>query len=252
MSPRIPDNLRINADDFGLDPAISRAIFQAARDGLINSFSVVPFSETDQESQHLLAAACTLTGLHIGAHLTFVGVPLLTRPAHFSDGIPPADYRALVAAWAQGKVKPSAVRAEWSEQIALLQRRLGPARSIHHLDSHQHTHLLPGLWPVARALAQDHGIPNLRRPAEPTLRAWRKSFPLGAALQLLAFARPGAAHEAFAGVGTSMGFRAEAYAALARQIRAQPRRRFELMVHPGQDARGQRELDELERWLARL
>jgi predicted glycoside hydrolase/deacetylase ChbG (UPF0249 family) len=242
---RIPANLRVNADDFGLGPGVSRAILEAAREGLINSVSVVPFF--DAESLALFEELRALPGLRIGAHLTFIEVPLLTACASFPDRRPPADHRELLRALLQGKVHASDVHREWSAQLELLSGRLAPA-AISHLDSHQHVHLLPGLWGVARALQRQHHVPVLRRPHEPSRRAWLKDFPLGAGLQLLSLVRP--AEERFFGVGTSMAFRADVYAPLRREVACHPERSYELMVHPDEDARGAREMAELRRFLA--
>ena len=246
---RIPPNLRINADDFGLSAALSRAIAQAARDGLVNSISVVPFH--DDESLRLLEALAARPDVRVGAHLTFIEVPLLTRPARYPDGRPPATYRQFLTAYLGGKVSARDVAVEWAAQLDLLGSRLG-RKPIDHLDGHQHLHLLPALWRVARGLQRDYHVPVLRCPRERSLRAWLKDFPMGAGLQALALSRPGPVEERFFGVGTSMGFRAAAYAAEADLVRSHPERAYELMVHPGEDARGQRELEELARWLERL
>jgi predicted glycoside hydrolase/deacetylase ChbG (UPF0249 family) len=244
----IPANLRLNADDFGLDPSLSRAILDGARRGLVNSVSVVPFQ--DDDSARLLAELIALPGVRVGAHLTYIQVPFLTRPAGFPDGVPPPGYRDFLAAYARGRIRSAEVAAEWRAQIELLQQRAG--RPLSHIDGHQHLHLLPPLWRVARALQAEFGVELLRRPAEASRRAWLKDFPMGAGLQVLAISRPGPHSERFFGVGTSMSFRADAYRAMAAEIAAHPERRYELMVHPGEDPRGRRELDEVQRWLGYL
>jgi len=243
----IPANLRINADDFGLSPSISRAIVSAATRGLINSVSVVPFA--DEESAHLLRSLASMPGVRIGAHLTFLEVPLLTRPLAFTDGIPPASYREFLVAALSGRVHTQDVRQEWRAQLDLLASRIGADR-IHHLDSHQHIHVLPGLWSVARQLQRELAISVLRTPYERSHRPWLKQFPMGAGLQSLAWARARGASERFYGVGTSMAFTAERYLKLQRILARDSIGRYELMVHPDEDARGQRELGELSRWLA--
>jgi predicted glycoside hydrolase/deacetylase ChbG (UPF0249 family) len=243
----IPGNLRINADDFGLTPGASRAILKAAQEGLVNSVSVVPFH--DAATLELFARLREVPGLSIGAHLTFIEVPLLTACASFPDGLPPRDHRELLRAVLRGKVRPDDVRREWSAQLELLATRIAPRR-IGHLDSHQHIHLLPGFWGVARELAARFEVPLVRVPHEPSTRAWRKDFPLGAGLQVLSLTRALHARERFCGVGTSMAFRAEAYRGLLRQLAAHPSRAYELMVHPDEDERGRRELAELRRFLA--
>jgi len=243
---RIPPNLRINADDFGLSPSISRAIVSAASRGLINSVSVVPFD--DDESAHLLTLLASMPGVRIGAHLTFIEVPLLTRPPAFTDGIPPANYRTFLTTFLSGRVHIQDVRHEWSAQLDLLGSRIGAGR-IHHLDSHQHIHALPGLWSVAQTLQRELAIPVLRTPYERGHRPWLKQFPMGAGLQGLAWVRARGASEHFYGVGTSMAFSAQRYVKLQRTLARDHVGRYELMVHPDEDARGQRELDELSRWL---
>ena len=246
MTPRIPANLRINADDFGLSPSISRSIFRAAEEGLVNSTSVVPFR--DPESLGFLAALVDIPDFRIGAHLTFIEVPLLTRPASFPDGSPPLDYRAFLAALLRGRIHAADVRTEWKAQLDLLRQRLGTT-PLHHLDSHQHLHLLPNLWKITVELQRDYGITSVRRPYEGSLRAWLKSFPMGAGLQALAASRPGAVQERFVGAGTSMKFTAELHRRFAEEVIAQPHQPYELMVHVGEDERGQAEAHELRRWL---
>jgi predicted glycoside hydrolase/deacetylase ChbG (UPF0249 family) len=182
--------------------------------------------------------------VRIGAHLTFIEVPLLTECASFPDRRPPASHRELLRALLRGKVQRADVHREWSAQLELLARRLGPV-SISHLDSHQHVHLLPGLWGVARVLQRQYGVPVLRAPHEPSRRAWLKDFPLGAGLQLLSLARPG--QERFFGVGTSMAFRADVYAPMLSEVARHGERAYELMVHPDEDARGAQEMAELRR-----
>jgi predicted glycoside hydrolase/deacetylase ChbG (UPF0249 family) len=242
----IPANLRINADDFGLTPAISAAILAAAQEGLINSVSVVPFH--DGESRQLLQQLLALPQVRIGAHLTYIEIPLLTRPISFPDAVPPANYRRFLAAYLRGRIALDEVRTEWRAQLDLLRDRLG-ARPIHHLDGHQHLHHIPRLWQVARELQREYQVAVLRRSWEAGWRAWLKDFPMGAGLQALAWSRPGPSDEKFFGVGTSMRFTAAAYAPWAAEIAAHPDQRFELMVHPAADQRGQRELEELRRWL---
>lgn len=52
-----------------------------------------------------------------------------------------------------------AVRIEWETQI---QRFLSFGIPLEHLNSHQHVHLLPGLWKQAISLGRQYKIPHLR------------------------------------------------------------------------------------------
>ncbi len=244
----IPGNLRVNADDFGLSPSVSRAITAAAEAGLINSISVTPFSDAQTASR--LRAVAARPELRIGAHLTFLEVPFLTKPPGFSDG-PPSDYRAFLRAYLRGKIAPAAVYQEWRAQIQLLRERLG-GRTLSHLDSHQHVHVLPGLWVVGRRLQGEFSIPRLRVPWEGTGHAARKNFPFGLALQTLAWLRRHGADEHFFGVGASLHFTAAAFQSFAQRVAQNPQQNFELMIHPDENPRGQFELAELRRWLEML
>jgi predicted glycoside hydrolase/deacetylase ChbG (UPF0249 family) len=205
---------------------------------------VVPFK--DDESLRLLRQLGP--AVRIGAHLTYIEVPFLTRPAPFPDGAPPADYRSFLVAYLSGKIRPDEVLAEWRAQLDLLRARID--RPVSHLDGHQHLHIMPGLWRSTRILQREYGVELVRRPVEVSRRAWLKDFPMGAGLQALALSRTGPTAERFFGVGTSMGFSADLYRATAAEIARHPQRRYELMVHPAEDQRGRREVAELERFLA--
>jgi predicted glycoside hydrolase/deacetylase ChbG (UPF0249 family) len=153
--------LIVNADDYGLSPAVSAGILKAAR-GLVTSTTVLANLVTPLELTFLAQS-----GLAAGAHLNIsLGAPLsadyppelLTELGGFSKS------PALEADSWDDDLRRRAVRREWQAQIDKL---LASGIELDHLDSHHHVHLLEPLFPLAVELAREHGL-GLRVRAEQT------------------------------------------------------------------------------------
>jgi predicted glycoside hydrolase/deacetylase ChbG (UPF0249 family) len=216
----IPANLIINADDFGLDARVSMAIALCLDEGLINSFSVYPFSDPFHEGL-LRAMLRRHPSVKVGAHLAVTGPGLGEHPGHFRD---------FLSRYVTGKFPLPGLRSSWQAQVADLRRRIG--RNPDHLDSHQHLHVLPGLWGIALSLQSEFNVPRLRLPYEGLRRGLGHRIPFGAGLQALARMRAVRRPPAFLGFFTSTAFTLEANRAGLERVLAEPQRRFELMVHP--------------------
>jgi predicted glycoside hydrolase/deacetylase ChbG (UPF0249 family) len=148
--------LTVTADDFGLHPDINRGILECAREGVLGAVSVtVNGSAPDWPTAHEMRK----TGIRIGIHLSFVGEPWLT------DGRRIADWRLFaLSLLAGGRGFRRAVDLEARAQLKLMaDRGIVPD----HLDSHQHVHVLPGIWPSVRDLALEKGISRVRIPLAP-------------------------------------------------------------------------------------
>ena len=217
----IPGNLIINADDFGLHPRVSRAIAQCLDEGLINSFSVFPFADAFHE-ELFRSIVARHPGVQVGAHLAVVGPDLKEHPGHFRD---------FLLRYVTGRFPAAKVRELWRDQIRTLQARMG-GTALAHLDSHQHLHLLPGLWEVARSLQEEFGVPRLRIPYEGVARSAAYRFPFGLGLQTLARLRAGGESPAFLGFLTSTRFTLAANRGGLERVARKTGTRFELMVHP--------------------
>ncbi len=228
----IPGNLTINADDFGLDARVSAAIALCLDEGLINSFSVYPFQDAFH-ADLLRSILVRHPRAKVGAHLAVIDAALKDHPGHFRD---------FLARYLTGRMPPAKIRSLWRAQIETLGALLGGTDRIAHLDSHQHLHVLPGLWPEARSLQMEYGIPRLRVPYESLRRAVTYRFPFGLGLQALAFWRSCGAGKApvpgFLGFFTSTRFTLRENHAALERVRLQPWRGFELMVHPALPASG--------------
>lgn len=129
----------LNADDFGYDPAVSRGIEQAMRDGLVSSTTMMVNTPHSEE------AASRAKGLSIGLHLNLARWRSISRPSH-----------EFVEAQAHG-LDEAFVEAEALAQLDRLNALVG--RAATHIDVHKHLHTVPSvLGGLARA-AKARGLP---------------------------------------------------------------------------------------------
>jgi predicted glycoside hydrolase/deacetylase ChbG (UPF0249 family) len=220
-----PPNLLINADDFGIHPRVSLAIGRCLDEGLIDSFSALPFTDAFH-SDLLRDIVARHPGAKIGAHLSLPG------KVSGGKGDDPLHYRRVLADYFLGRIDPARVRADWEAHIRSLGSYLGGPERLAHLDGHQHVHILPGLWRAARSLQKQFAIPRLRVPYESLRRSLFHKFPFGAALQALALARRRSSDPRLLGFFTSTHFTVAGNMAGLREAVRRPEKAFELMVHP--------------------
>ena len=153
----------INADDFGFAPGVNRGIIEAHDAGTLSSASMMVNTPAFSEAVELAASRAAMLG--IGLHLNLLTgrplseVPTLADP-RTGEFYPLAKLarRALT-----GRVEPRDVRRECDAQLSAL-----AAHGIRatHLDSHRHTHALPGILPAVLASALAAGIRYVRRPVD--------------------------------------------------------------------------------------
>ena len=165
--------LVVNADDFGLSPAISRGILRAHREGAVTSTSLLGNVADLDGARALLAEA---PGLGVGVHLALTG----GAPVAPADQVPSllaapgsGTFRArghdFITAWARGRVAPEHVERELDAQVARI-RDAGIA--IDHLDTHHHLGFLPVVGRAVEAVARRHGIAGIRSAVERPTLAW--------------------------------------------------------------------------------
>lgn len=209
----------VNADDFGLHPDLNRAIADGVEAGRIQGLSV---STNGAAVDWELLRSLRDQGAHIGAHITWVDEPWLTGGGGISR-------LALVRRLATSPGSfGTLLRAEARAQVErLLAQGLPPA----HIDSHQHMHVLPGLWPIADSLAREFGIPRIRVPMAPSLAAARCN-PGGLILQSLSHARRRSRPDAWPCVGLARSGH-NTRAIIARELPLAREPIVELVAHPG-------------------
>ena len=220
--------LVIHADDFGFTPAVTRGIIEAADAGAVSSTSVMIGTPgwPDAES-HLRAGTPLDVGLHfnllIGHPLT-TGRTLTDRRTGAFVSLGTLVRRALT-----GRLDPTEVAAECQAQLDAL-RSTGVA--VTHIDSHRHTHPLPGIWRPVHEVARRAGIRFVRVPSEP----WRATGWLRGQANRIAVSastwRPGVQPAArFTGLTLTGAYDFE-HGVLRTLDRLDPGL-TELMVHPG-------------------
>lgn len=161
--------LIINADDFGIHPAVNEAVRKAATEGILTSTSLMAGGDAFNEAVKM---ARSMPSLGIGIHLTLVGgikpvlppseVPSLT----WDNGVFCHDYGKLIVRDLEGKISLSEVYAEWDAQI---QKIMNTGLPVTHMDGHQHMHMWPHFYPIARDLAKKYHISCMRVPDEDVL-----------------------------------------------------------------------------------
>ena len=161
--------LIINADDFGIHPAVNEAVHKAATEGILTSTSLMAGGDAFDEAVEM---ARSMPSLGIGIHLTLVGgikpvlppseVPSLT----WDNGVFCHDYGKLIVRDLEGKISLSEVYAEWDAQI---QKIMNTGLPVTHMDGHQHMHMWPHFYPIAKDLAKKYHISCMRVPDEDVL-----------------------------------------------------------------------------------
>ncbi|WP_337653382.1 ChbG/HpnK family deacetylase [Allisonella histaminiformans] len=161
--------LIINADDFGIHPAVNEAVRKAATEGILTSTSLMAGGDAFDEAVEM---ARSMPSLGIGIHLTLVGgikpvlppseVPSLT----WDNGVFCHDYGKIIVRDLEVKISLSEVYAEWDAQI---QKIMNTGLPVTHMDGHQHMHMWPHFYPIARDLAKKYHISCMRVPDEDVL-----------------------------------------------------------------------------------
>lgn len=151
--------LVINADDFGFTPDVNAGIIHAHRQGVLTATTLMANGDAFDDAVRLARETPTLD---IGCHLVLVqGGSLVTgRPF-------PETARQLLVALSRRQID---VYEELRAQVSkILAAGLRPT----HLDSHKHTHALPGVFRVVARIAHEFGIPYVRLPLDATL-SWAR------------------------------------------------------------------------------
>ncbi|QRG07459.1 ChbG/HpnK family deacetylase [Xanthobacter dioxanivorans] len=129
------------ADDYAIAPGVSLAIRQLVAGRCINATSVMTVFDGLAEEAAALKAAAEGTGASLGLHVTLTGTfaPLTSGMAG-PAGTFPALSPLLLAAMTR-RLDPKAVAAEVEAQFLAFAAAFG--HPPHHVDGHQHVHVLP-------------------------------------------------------------------------------------------------------------
>jgi len=196
--------LIINADDFGFTRDVNEGILHAHRQGILTATTLMA---TGPAFEHAVALAREDPGLDVGVHLVLVG----------AEGYPATPAR-LAAAVALGRIR---IHDQLAKQV---QKILDAGIRPTHLDTHKHSHMLPPVLDAVARIAQEFGIPWVRRPI-PLRVPFVRSM-----LQHRLIRRGCRTTDHFAGYEITGRYDARGLAAVIRNL---PQGLTEFMCHPG-------------------
>lgn len=145
--------LIVNADDLGRTSGINAGIFEAHREGIVSSATLMVGAPAAEEAA---AALPDHPELGVGLHVTLTGgVPILPpgRVPSLVDG----DGRLPRRPDGLAGADPGEVVAEVRSQLAHFRELTG--RLPTHLDSHHHSHRLPVVLEALVDVAREHLLP---------------------------------------------------------------------------------------------
>lgn len=146
--------LIINADDFGFTRDVNAGIVHAHREGVLTSTTLMANGDAFDDAVRLAHRTPTLD---IGCHLVLIQGHALTTGQAF-----PETPRDVVRGLLRGGFD---VYAELRAQVEKVVRAgIRPT----HLDSHKHTHIMPGVFRKVVRLAREFSIPYVRLPLDCT------------------------------------------------------------------------------------
>lgn len=162
--------LLVNADDFGRHPLINRAVGECFERGILRSATLMPGGKAFDGAVEL---ARSHSALGVGIHLTLVNGFPVCPPEDIpslvtEDGVFLDDYTIFVKHFLAGKISMEDVRRELSAQAEKMKRT---GLALTHIDSHQHMHVLPGIFSTALEIASGIGLSAVRTPRTPIFTA---------------------------------------------------------------------------------
>ena len=151
--------LIVNADDYGYFNCVSQGILKSASHGIVTATGI--FANSAHFAEHVDWLRDNAS-LDLGVHLNITDQAPLTinmqnRLSRWQGRFP--DKYTIVRALLSGKISTADVKSEWRAQI---ERCLDKGLEIRFLNSHEHIHMLPSLFPVIQSLAGEYGIPHIR------------------------------------------------------------------------------------------
>jgi predicted glycoside hydrolase/deacetylase ChbG (UPF0249 family) len=153
-----PKKLIVNADDLGRTEGINDGIFEAHRNGVVTSATLMV---NYAAARAVPGMSANNPGLGVGLHVALTGGP---------SASPPEQIPSLVDANGHLPPKPDGLRnarpehvlAEARAQLKRFREIMG--REPTHFDSHHHSHRLPAVFEALVTLAWETGLP-VRNPS---------------------------------------------------------------------------------------
>ncbi|MBI3299573.1 MAG: ChbG/HpnK family deacetylase [Elusimicrobia bacterium] len=150
---RVTRKLIVNADDFGISPSVNKAVIDCFIAGNVTSATMMVNMQGSVDAARL---AKDNPKLGVGLHFCLTeGRPLSRCPSLTGPGGAFLDRRTLLARALLGGVSREEIRAELEAQ---LDRAADLGLSLTHVDSHQHVHMCPPIFPCVAETAARRGL----------------------------------------------------------------------------------------------
>lgn len=158
--------LIVTADDLGLHRGMNEGAVRAHEHGIVTAVSI---SACGGAVDHAIALVAGCPRLEPGIHLTFVEerpvLPAREVPTLVGrDGRFPGSWRGVAARALTGRIDLDEMEAELRAQIDRLR---SSGLTLVHANSHQHLHLLPGVFERVVRVAREAGIGYVRIANDP-------------------------------------------------------------------------------------
>ena len=162
----------VHADDLGLSASVNAAIARACGERRVQSVSALATGPAFDSAWRELP-----DGTDVGVHLDLTGFPSLTghpRLAALSELAQAGGEAFLKALDRHAAEAPEVLEAEWLAQVEAV-RACAP---VSHVDSHQHLHWRPSVWPSLRRVLRRADIRGVRAvaPWRPDASAPRRAM----------------------------------------------------------------------------
>jgi chitin disaccharide deacetylase len=164
VAERLAPGLIVNADDLGIHPRINAGILSAYRSGILTSATMLVTTPYLEET---IIEVVRPALLPIGVHLSLTLGQAVAPQREVSDLVDErgeftwSARRLLLCSFAGEKERLllAQIRREFEAQLGLARDcGLRPA----HVDSHQHVHMHPAIFPLLEELLPRYGIKRLR------------------------------------------------------------------------------------------
>jgi predicted glycoside hydrolase/deacetylase ChbG (UPF0249 family) len=162
----------INADDLGMSPEVNEAIFDLMSKGIVTSATILANGPSVQDA---IAGSACFSSCSFGVHLNLTEFSPLSQSKALTELLNSQGQFSGVLETAPQKIKKTkalirAIIDEWSCQIESVLNR---GVHISHLDSHQHVHTIPFVFPALKFVQAKFGIRKVRL----TRNVFKKSIP---------------------------------------------------------------------------
>ncbi len=158
--------LLVNADDFGRHALINRAVAECVERGCLRSATLMPGGRAFDDA---VAVARAHPALGVGIHFTLVNGFPVCPPEDIpslvtEDGVFYDNHVQFVKRFLAGRIRMEDVRRELAAQAEKMERT---GLALTHVDSHQHMHVLPGIFDAVLDAAAALHLDAVRIPRTP-------------------------------------------------------------------------------------